>query len=118
MNKIKLRVVLLERSLVVQLLEQDKRSRKSFNYKASNGFSIWSSSHPEIRDDSFFIRGERLDFDLCIMSKYFDSNEKRDEYISRIYFALKEWSERWEGWDEKNNPCKTDTISPDQMWEF
>lgn len=66
-----------------------------------NNFKIRSTGYPDLNNESIYLYGNKKEKDLYIFSNSFESNEERDFYFNKLLFALKDWSENWEGFKEE-----------------
>ena len=101
MTKLKLKVVMFEKKLAVQILEMDEQTRRRNNYQppqyqARNGFHIRSEAHPDLNEDksvnAFYLRGTSKSDDLRLCIKFFETNAEMEGYVKRLRAALEEWS--------------------------
>jgi hypothetical protein len=95
--KTEIRLERWERALVMQVLEQDEELREKLDFKASNGWRIWSFSQGpgfSSAETHIFIRGEDESRDSDVVVKYFNSNAERDEYHKNIVQLFKEYNNR------------------------
>ncbi len=95
---LKMRIILFEKAVAVQILEQTEEwiSFKSFaikNFHGPDNFSVSSSVNPALGADDICLRGERKDTYDNVCVKYFESNKARDKYVTRMKMALNYWSD-------------------------
>lgn len=103
--KLKFRLEVWERAVVFQVLHMDERFRSKDvrikEYACNNGFTVVSSVYPHISKDAIDLRGEGLDYDFDASAITFDTNEQAENYKQKVLSALTEWSENWEGFQNK-----------------
>jgi len=109
--------------IVFQVLEMDERFRrkpeegeKFYVYSDNDGIDIEisSSEFPMIKQNilprkiyKVYLRGATINLDYNV-SVYKSDSSKKD--IERIKKALREWAEKWEGWDKEKEKNKDDVI--------
>jgi hypothetical protein len=101
---LKMRIVKFDRAIACQILEMDERFRShrtepSTVYRSSNGISIFSGRRPDFRNRDIYLRGDDRLRDNDVAWIVFASDEERDIYHGKMILALKEWAEKWEGWE-------------------
>jgi hypothetical protein len=119
MSKIKLRIVEFEGNHVaIQILEMDERFREK-EFKASNGITLSSSDAPCFDDDitTSFLRGRNTRFDLLLNIIYFNNKKDKDKYLKKLFIALIDWANNWEGFKNDEPTTKTDSTT-DYIWEI
>ena len=80
-KKLVLRVVKFEKALAIQVLEQE-------GIKTIKGGRVRVANMPDFLDNVIYLRGSYTDMDFHIMSRNFDSNKERDEYLDDIISTI------------------------------
>lgn len=107
-SHIKFKLIKLEKSVVFQILEMDEHFRSSSTsniFTSSNGIKIVSGTIPSLSLNTIYLRGKIKSSDFKPAVIVFVTNEQRDEFVSKIIYAIKEWSNKWPGFE---NDCETD----------
>jgi hypothetical protein len=108
MNKLKYRLIKLEKALVFQVLEQDERFRcpssgsTSPAFNASNGVRVRSNDTPtlvasESTITEIYLRGHSRSNDYFPAQLRFSDNNSRDNAAVMIARALQEWAAGFAG---------------------
>jgi hypothetical protein len=115
--KIKFKLVKFEKALAFQVLEMDERFRRKddakdeYIFKASNLMEIISICEPDLLgpwslgDLTICLRGTKKYKDFKVDAFLFQDNYQRDECHDKIINALREWAEKWEGWNNTESPA-------------
>ena len=99
---LKLTIVRLENSIVVQINHQDESLRRNKGspfqeFKASNGFTIQSDTSPFMtrspEGGALFLRGTARTDVSSLITMRFANPEQRDEYVESMTFALNQFSD-------------------------
>lgn len=80
-KKLVLRVVKFEKALAIRVLEQE-------GIKTIEGGRVRVGAVPELCDKVIYLRGRNVERDFCIVSRNFDSNKERDEYLDDIISTI------------------------------
>ena len=111
MSKLKYRLSVLPNdgiyTVSFRVLEMDERFRHvdgrndSCHFTASNGLSIQSYGAPQLQvsTGSVFLRGYNKNLDDCRSYSDFPSKRQAEEYVAKVHAALREWAEKWPGFD-------------------
>jgi hypothetical protein len=89
---IKFKLVKFEKAVAFQVLEQVPEAGEFGEFAAANGMSVSVRHAPELGDSGVFLRGEYVEEDLMIATRYFDTNEERDEYYQKVVDVLRFWA--------------------------
>ena len=120
MARLKYALFRVQTTAVFTIYEMDERFRAQPGneygnyYDAKNGISVRSRVCPELEEltrHKIFLRGtdNQADHKVCLLE--FDTESDCEKYITRVNEALKEWAERWGGWEQqelkatKNSVC-------------
>jgi hypothetical protein len=110
-SKLKLRITKLDKTVEIQILEQDKRfvcdGGVGLSFRAKNGLLVYSVKHPEIMWNAILLRGENSEKDDIIFRSIFPDNKSRDKFISCLKTALKDWA--------KNAPEFKKAVKPEKV---
>jgi len=106
--KLRYHLVNYNNRILFKILEMDERFRRNNEYSgykqflASNGWSIYSTIGPWLsyEDKSIYLQGMESEKDNRIVITKTPSEPEAKRIIAEIHFALKEWAEKWEGWEE------------------
>lgn len=97
--KIKYYLIPMEKAVVFQIIWMDERFRNTKStFTSVNKLTIKSANYLELYKDGVYLLGTENEKDDPISIEYFDDNEERDAYISRVHSALEDWGKNWEGW--------------------
>ena len=90
---LKIKFLRIENVIFMKILEQgDEIERGKFEFEASNGMRLSSQTKPEIGDKKIFLRGELINHDTQVVSKYFNTSEKAKERLKAYAEAVKEYN--------------------------
>jgi hypothetical protein len=85
--------------LLIQIIEQPEQFRATKgelkNFKSSDGFEILSYSHPNVFHNCLYVGGTTKNEDDRCLFIYFDSDELREIYLTRLNNAIKEFNEKY-----------------------
>lgn len=107
--------------------ERFRKTTENKEYTATNGVKICSRNNmpqiamfctpPWFYDGCIvlLLRGTGKDDDLRVCEFDAFSKNKADDIKNRILFALKEWAEKWEGWDDSEVKNR---IPENKFYEF
>lgn len=101
--KAKIRFVKFEKAIAMQVLEMDEKFRytaePSPDFESKNGFKITSLIQPFLDRRTVWLRGREHGRDYDVVTRYFDDNECRDDYLNSVILALEDWAKNWPGWE-------------------
>lgn len=84
-DKLRIRFVVFEGALAMQILSQPEEWRKEERFTASNGAEVAVSRQPQIFEDGIFLRGSRVDEDLDIaVRRCVNPSAFRDKLVAAI----------------------------------
>lgn len=84
-DKLRIRFVVFEGALAMQILSQPEEWRKEERFTASNGAEVAVSRQPQIFEDGIFLRGSRVDEDLDIaFRRCVNPSAFRDKLVAAI----------------------------------
>jgi hypothetical protein len=93
MTPLKIKITVKDKSLEMQVLEQDKRLRGVDDIYHNGNMYISSCSSPDLYPNTIFVRGSYLDEKKCIM--IFKTNSDRDSYLARVKRLIHDFRIAW-----------------------
>lgn len=97
-ERVKLALYKFDKAIAVRILYMDEVFRDSPDYFTSkSGFQVKSDATPDLDSYAIWLWGSDGSDDNELLVRNFNTNEERNEYISDMKQALKEWSESWTG---------------------
>ncbi len=83
----------IENVILMKILEQgDEIERGKFEFEASNGVDLGAQIEPQIGNKKIFLRGELINHDTQVVSKYFNTSEEAKERLKSYVEAIKEYN--------------------------
>ena len=92
--RLTVRLVMFQKALAMQVLDQDKRwlAGDNLDFRAADNFFVRSIANPHLYADGVYLRGCEPNNDWNVSLQHFADNAERDVYIYRLRRALCEWS--------------------------
>lgn len=92
MKKLKIKLFQIKNIVLMEVLEQDSRTRGEGKLFISGELSLESLASPELREKAVLIRGTNTKRDTLMYSISFTEIEKADKYIRDVKKLVKEYN--------------------------
>lgn len=121
MEILKLILVRFDRAIVMQITNMEESFRRGDNkespcYLAKNGIKIISADYPEIFEDKILLWGNDKSQDHRLLTKAFDTNQGRDDFIERLKIAFSDWAR--ENFSNIKGNYSTNLTTFGDVWTF